>query len=85
MPIDANLKYVWLIPYLFTISYFVLDDLTKFITHALMHKIPLLWEIHKTHHSARVLTPMTIFRTHPLEGVIFVVRSSLTQGIVAYS
>ena len=50
MPIDANLKYIWLIPYLFTISYFVLDDLTKFITHALMHKIPILWEIHKTHH-----------------------------------
>jgi len=59
-----------------------LDDLTKFITHALMHRIPLLWEIHKTHHSARVLTPITIFRTHPLEGVIFVLRSALTQGIV---
>ena len=58
------------------------NDLTKFITHALMHKIPLLWEIHKTHHSARVLTPITIFRTHPLEGVIFVLRSALTQGIV---
>ena len=82
MPINANLYYLWLIPYFFTISYFVLDDLTKFITHALMHKIPILWEIHKTHHSARSLTPITIFRTHPLEGVIFVVRSALTQGIV---
>ena len=82
MPINANLQYLWLIPYFFTISYFVLDDLTKFITHALMHKIPILWEIHKTHHSARSLTPITIFRTHPLEGVIFVVRSALTQGIV---
>ena len=47
-----------------------------------MHKIPLLWEIHKTHHSARVLTPITIFRTHPLEGLIFVIRSAITQGIV---
>ena len=82
MPINANLQYLWLIPYFFTISYFVLDDLTKFITHALMHKIPILWEIHKTHHSARTLTPITIFRTHPLEGVIFVARSALTQGIV---
>ena len=82
MPIDTNLHYLWLIPYFFTISYFVLDDLTKFITHALMHKIPILWEIHKTHHSARTLTPITIFRTHPLEGVIFLLRSALTQGIV---
>ena len=82
MPIDAGVQYLWLIPYFFTISYFVLDDLTKFITHALMHKIPILWEIHKTHHSARTLTPITIFRTHPLEGVIFVIRSALTQGVV---
>jgi len=82
MPINTNLQHLWLIPYFFTISYFVLDDFTKFITHALMHKIPILWEIHKTHHSARTLTPITIFRTHPLEGVIFVVRSALTQGIV---
>ena len=82
MPINTDIKYLWLVPYFFTVSYFVLDDLTKFITHALMHRIPLLWEIHKTHHSARVLTPITIFRTHPLEGVIFVLRSALTQGIV---
>ena len=82
MPINSNFQYIWLIPYFFTVSYFVIDDLTKFITHALMHKIPLLWEIHKTHHSARVLTPITIFRTHPLEGIIFVIRSALTQGIV---
>jgi len=82
MPMNTNLQYLWLIPYFFTISYFVLDDLTKFITHALMHKIPILWEIHKTHHSARTLTPITIFRTHPLEGVIFLLRSALTQGIV---
>ena len=82
MPIGSNVKLVWLIPYFFTMSYFVLDDFTKFITHALMHKIPILWEIHKTHHSARTLTPITIFRTHPLEGVVFVIRSALTQGIV---
>ena len=81
-PIDVSLQYLWLIPYFFTISYFVLDDLTKFVTHALMHKIPILWEIHKTHHSARTLTPITIFRTHPLEGVVFVIRSAFTQGVV---
>ncbi len=82
MPINSDSHYQFLIPYFFTITYFVLDDLTKFITHALMHKIPVLWEIHKTHHSARTLTPITIFRTHPLEGVIFVIRSALTQGVV---
>jgi sterol desaturase/sphingolipid hydroxylase (fatty acid hydroxylase superfamily) len=46
-----------------------------------MHKWPILWSLHKVHHSATVLTPMTVFRTHPLEGIIFSLRSSVTQAI----
>ena len=73
---------MWLLPFIFTFCYFVFDDFTKFITHTIMHKIPILWAIHKTHHSARTLTPITVFRTHPLEGIIFILRSAITQGIV---
>ena len=82
MPLNIETNIFWIIPTFFTLCYFILDDFTKYITHALMHKVPVLWEIHKTHHSARTLTPLTIFRTHPIEGVIFVIRSSFTQGIV---
>ena len=82
MPLVIDINYMWVIPIFFTLCYFILDDFTKYITHALMHKVPVLWEIHKTHPSARTLTPLTIFRTHPIEGVIFVVRSAFTQGIV---
>ena len=46
-----------------------------------MHKWPVLWALHKVHHSATVLTPMTVFRTHPLEGIIFSLRSAITQAI----
>ena len=46
-----------------------------------MHKWPILWAIHKVHHSATFLTPMTVFRTHPLEGVVFSLRSAFTQAI----
>ena len=82
MPLNIETNIFWIIPTFFTLCYFILDDFTKYITHALMHKVPVLWEIHKTHHSARTLTPLTIFRTHPIEGVIFVIRSAFTQGIV---
>ena len=82
VPLDLDTNYVWVIPFFFTLCYFTFDDFTKYITHALMHKVPVFWEIHKTHHSARTLTPLTIFRTHPIEGIIFVVRSAFTQGIV---
>ena len=65
----------------FTIFQFTIDDFSKYIIHRFMHKLPILWSLHKVHHSATVLTPMTVFRTHPLEGIIFSLRSSVTQAI----
>ena len=65
----------------FTIFQFTIDDFSKYIVHRFMHKWPVLWALHKVHHSATVLTPMTVFRTHPLEGIIFSLRSSITQAI----
>ena len=65
----------------FTSFQFTIDDFSKYIIHRFMHRWPILWSLHKVHHSATVLTPMTVFRTHPLEGIIFSLRSSLTQAI----
>ena len=65
----------------FTAFQFIIDDFSKYIIHLFMHKWPVLWSLHKVHHSATVLTPMTVFRTHPLEGIIFSLRSSITQAI----
>jgi len=42
-------------------------DAGLFLAHYLHHRIPLLWEFHKTHHSAAVMTPITVFRVHPVE------------------
>ena len=36
--------------------------------------------MHKVHHSATKLTPLTIYRTHPLEGIVFSLRGAFTQG-----
>jgi len=65
----------------FTTFQFTIDDFSKYIVHRFMHKWPILWSLHKVHHSATVLTPITVFRTHPLEGIIFSLRSSVTQAI----
>ena len=69
------------IMFLFTTTHFILDDFTKFFVHRWMHKWPILWALHKVHHSATNLTPITVFRTHPLEGVLFSLRSAFTQAI----
>jgi len=67
---------------IFTVMLFVFDDFTRFYLHYLLHKIPFLWEFHKVHHSAKVLTPFTIYRSHPVESLLYAFRMALTQGAV---
>lgn len=71
----------WLIMSLFTFSLFLLDDASKYLLHRCLHKSQILWRFHRVHHSATTLTPLTIFRTHPVEGILFVLRSAIIQGV----
>ena len=66
----------------FTLLLFLVDDFTRFFLHYILHKIPFLWEFHKVHHSAQVLTPFTIYRSHPVESYLYACRMALTQGTV---
>lgn len=67
--------------FLFTTCAFVWDDFLRFSHHWLMHKVPFLWKLHETHHSARILTPVTLFRNHPLESALATIRNSLSLGV----
>ncbi len=51
----------------FTVCMAMGADFGFFLHHWLFHKVPFLWEFHKVHHSAKVLTPLTDFRAHPVE------------------
>ena len=42
-------------------------DFMLYYIHYLFHKVPALWEFHKVHHSAEVMTPLTAYRIHPFE------------------
>ena len=59
----------------FTLAMALLSDFGSFVSHWWMHRNPLLWEFHKVHHSAEVLTPITVYRMHPLDDII-------TAGII---
>lgn len=61
---------------LFGIYLALVWDFFATFAHYLKHKIPALWEFHKVHHCAEVLTPLTAMRRHPVEIVI----SSLIVG-----
>jgi len=65
----------------FTLGAFVWDDFLRFAQHLMMHKVPWLWRIHSVHHSAKILTPITLFRNHPLESAIATLRNSLSLGV----
>ncbi len=65
---------------LYTVFLWLLGDFSRFFIHYIMHKIPSLWEFHKVHHSAEVLTPLTQYRSHPIEVLLFSIRAVLTIG-----
>lgn len=69
--------------FLFTLTLFVVSDFTRYWLHRLLHSIPFLWEFHKVHHSAKVLTPITFYRVHPVENILFGFRYAFSIGMVS--
>ncbi len=64
-----------------TLGLFLAYELAYFTDHTLSHRIPVLWEFHKVHHSAEVLTPITNFRVHPIDSIVFVNIVAVIMGI----
>ena len=48
-----------------------LFDMTSYWFHRLAHKTPLLWRLHRVHHSDTTMDASTFFRGHPLEVLVF--------------
>lgn len=68
--------------FMYTLALFLVSDFTRYWLHRFLHTIPFLWEFHKVHHSAKVLTPITFYRVHPVENFLFGLRYSLSIGFV---
>ncbi len=70
---------------IYSIIFLITSDFSRYLLHYCLHKIPILWQFHKVHHSAEVLTPVTLYRVHPLEYFFLKLRSVLIFGIVSGS
>lgn len=55
-------------PISFILSFLFLDFI-NYIQHVLHHKLPVLWRLHRLHHSDRHMDSLTTFLHHPLEMV----------------
>jgi sterol desaturase/sphingolipid hydroxylase (fatty acid hydroxylase superfamily) len=64
-----------------TLMLFLAYELGYWFNHWLSHKVPVLWEFHKVHHTAEVLTPLTNFRVHPVYTWIFANILALSAAI----
>ena len=71
-----------------TIFIFIAYELGYWIDHYLSHRVPLLWEFHKVHHTAEVLSPLTNFRVHPVDSIVFAnivgVSIGVTEGVLGF-
>lgn len=72
----------WAVAICYTSLLFIIDDLTRFLLHYLLHKVPFLWQFHQVHHSAQVMTPITVYRIHPVESALYAARLLFVQGLV---
>jgi sterol desaturase/sphingolipid hydroxylase (fatty acid hydroxylase superfamily) len=59
----------------------LLVDFALFLAHWLQHRVPFLWEFHKVHHSAQVMTPITVYRMHPVDDVLALFMGGVFTGL----
>jgi sterol desaturase/sphingolipid hydroxylase (fatty acid hydroxylase superfamily) len=57
-------------------------ELAYWFGHYLFHRYAFLWEFHKVHHSAEVMTTFTELRQHPIEILAFVNLIAIATGTV---
>ena len=65
-----------------TLALFLAYEFALWVNHVAFHKVPFLWEFHKVHHTAETMTPLTVFRVHPVESLVFANITALAVGLV---
>ncbi|BAB47682.1 mlr0002 [Mesorhizobium japonicum MAFF 303099] len=66
---------------IFTITMLLAYDISYYLYHVAQHRYPLLWELHKVHHSAEVMVGITKDRVHPLDELMNRAWDGLIVGI----
>jgi sterol desaturase/sphingolipid hydroxylase (fatty acid hydroxylase superfamily) len=67
---------------MFTASMFLAYDFSYYIYHNAQHRVPILWELHKVHHSAEVMVGVTKDRIHPLDNFMNHIWDGIVVGLV---
>jgi sterol desaturase/sphingolipid hydroxylase (fatty acid hydroxylase superfamily) len=88
-PSTSTLQPHWGWSVLTTLVIILVLDFTLWYLHFIFHKVPFLWDYHKVHHSAEVMTPITAARMHPMEeapsGIIAAIVIGVAYGALHYT
>tara|TARA_B100000780_G_scaffold149978_1_gene104819 strand:- start:21777 stop:22661 length:885 start_codon:yes stop_codon:yes gene_type:complete len=74
--IDISLWPIWLQ----CLVFFIVLDFVQWITHILLHRIPILWQFHKVHHSVKEMGFSAHLRYHWMENILY--KPMKTFGIM---
>ena len=66
---------------LVTIVITLIRDFCVYWLHRLHHELPVFWTFHDVHHSAEVMTPVTVYRKHPVYDLISSFVKNIFVGI----
>lgn len=66
----------------YTVALLVTEDFFRYWAHRLMHTSPFLWHFHKVHHSSETLVPFSELRTHPVNGLVNLIRGVIAVPLV---
>jgi sterol desaturase/sphingolipid hydroxylase (fatty acid hydroxylase superfamily) len=75
-----QINYAWML--LYSLITLLCYDFIFYVIHYLLHRVPALWALHKVHHSAEVLTPLTRSREHFIVGPLWAAGGALSYGFV---
>jgi sterol desaturase/sphingolipid hydroxylase (fatty acid hydroxylase superfamily) len=65
----------------FTATMLLAYDISYYLYHVAQHRFPVLWELHKVHHSAEVMVGITKDRVHPLDELMNRAWDGVIPGI----
>ncbi|WP_050928909.1 sterol desaturase family protein [Aestuariivita boseongensis] len=65
-------------PVLIAILLLMAGDFATYWVHRVHHESRIIWPFHSLHHSAEVMTPITVYRKHPIYDLI----SSFVRGVL---
>ncbi len=78
--IDANISGIAIsAAYMFALIGFV--DFVSYAIHYFQHKVPLLWEFHKVHHSLELMHPLSNYREHPIDNIVYAICTGSAYGL----